>query len=199
MTPLRCTVAPSVQALHSKGIIHRDMKPENILYRVRRRRCAASATLRHAPPLTVAPTVRHGVTQTAHDDSEVVITDFGLAHRIGMADLQALRQVGSPSYVAPEVLQKVPNYTAACDVWSLGVIVYVMLSGIPPFFGKTDDQVRVWAGGERAVTYHCIACCGRRLTARHVAFVPCVQCTDVPSHQSGALPFLRRVLGHCVG
>jgi len=60
-----------------------------------------------------------------------------------MADLQAMRQVGSPSYVAPEVLQKVPAYTPACDVWSLGVIVYVMLSGIPPFFGKTDEQVGV--------------------------------------------------------
>ena len=56
-----------------------------------------------------------------------------------MLDLQALRQVGSPSYVAPEVLQSVPHYSSACDVWSLGVIVYVMLSGIPPFFGKTDE------------------------------------------------------------
>ena len=81
--------------------------------------------------------------QTRDDDSDVVITDFGLAHRSGMMDLQAMRQVGSPSYVAPEVLHRIPQYTPACDVWSLGVIVYVMLSGIPPFFGKTDEQVCV--------------------------------------------------------
>lgn len=71
-------------------------------------------------------------------DGELKLTDFGLGvffkHNERFRDL-----VGSPYYVAPEVLKK--NYGYEADMWSLGVILYILLSGLPPFWGDTEDQI----------------------------------------------------------
>ncbi len=71
-------------------------------------------------------------------DAEIKIIDFGLATR-QLKEGQMNDVVGTPYYVAPEVLDGV--YTNACDVWSMGVIFYIMLSGKPPFSGETSSEV----------------------------------------------------------
>ena len=48
-------------------------------------------------------------------------------------------KLGTPYYIAPEVLAK--NYGAKCDIWSCGVITYIILSGIPPFNGASDQEI----------------------------------------------------------
>ena len=46
---------------------------------------------------------------------------------------------GTPYYIAPEILSG--TYTEKCDLWSIGVIVYIMLSGKPPFAGSNEDEI----------------------------------------------------------
>ncbi|KAG1670697.1 hypothetical protein FOA52_010973 [Chlamydomonas sp. UWO 241] len=71
-------------------------------------------------------------------DGELKLTDFGLG--VFFKPGERFRDlVGSPYYVAPEVLRK--NYGHEADMWSLGVILYILLSGLPPFWGDTEEQI----------------------------------------------------------
>lgn len=92
-----------------KQIVHRDLKPENFLF-------ASNA-----------------------DDAPVKIIDFGLSrHELCPGSLMKTK-VGTPYYVAPEVLKR--KYTKSCDIWSIGVISYILLCGYPPFYGDSDTQI----------------------------------------------------------
>jgi len=70
---------------------------------------------------------------------QVKIADFGLSKDFSDSN-QMTTCCGSPSYVAPEVLQQ-GVYNNSCDIWSIGVILYVLLSGFLPFFGETQEEL----------------------------------------------------------
>eukprot|EP00727_Mastigamoeba_balamuthi_P008340 m51a1_g4128 putative myosin light chain (414) ;mRNA; f:184771-186942 len=70
---------------------------------------------------------------------KVIISDFGLSKDF-VASSPLMTCVGSPSYVAPEIING-DQYDSACDIWSLGVICYVLLSGYMPFFGASQEQL----------------------------------------------------------
>ncbi|MED6219949.1 hypothetical protein PIB30_040494 [Stylosanthes scabra] len=75
---------------------------------------------------------------TRSSSSPIKLADFGLATYIKPGQsLHGL--VGSPFYIAPEVLAG--SYNQAADVWSAGVILYILLSGMPPFWGKTKSRI----------------------------------------------------------
>jgi len=68
----------------------------------------------------------------------IKITDFGLSKDFGEGTLKT--SCGTPDYVAPEVLKGQP-YDHSVDIWSIGVITYILLCGFPPFYGNTDAQI----------------------------------------------------------
>lgn len=108
---IRCIVF-SYWALQSKGILHRDLKPDNILY-------------------------------SDVGSQEPKIADFGMSRELrqGLAETQ----VGSPLYMAPEVLSN-SVYNNKCDVWSVGIIFYKMIVGSTPY-----DEAKSWFALETAI------------------------------------------------
>ena len=71
-------------------------------------------------------------------DSRILCTDFGLSVFFKPGQ-QFSEVVGSAYYVAPEVLRK--RYGPEADIWSCGVILYILLSGVPPFWGETETHI----------------------------------------------------------
>jgi len=94
---------------HSQGICHRDLKPENILF------------------------------LNKSDNSPLKLIDFGLGVINQNENIKLFQKVGSPHYVAPEVLDG--EYDFKCDIWSAGVILYNFFSGTQPFEGKNQKEI----------------------------------------------------------
>ncbi|KAK9147353.1 hypothetical protein Scep_006110 [Stephania cephalantha] len=72
------------------------------------------------------------------EESPIKATDFGLSVFFKPGE-KFKDLVGSAYYVAPEVLRR--NYGAEADIWSAGVILYILLSGVPPFWGETEQSI----------------------------------------------------------
>ena len=71
-----------------------------------------------------------------HWDLKVI--DFGLS-KVFNKDKKMNQRLGTPYYVAPEVLKK--KYDEKCDIWSIGIILHILLTGSPPFMGRNDEQI----------------------------------------------------------
>jgi len=78
--------------------------------------------------------------KTKTDDFDIKIADFGFAIQTKDSGLQT--QCGTPNYIAPEILEKKP-YGKPVDMWSIGVITYILLGGYPPFYN--DNQSKLFA------------------------------------------------------
>ncbi len=108
-------VCRALKEAHSNGIVHRDIKPENIL-----------------------------LTEDAAGEVHVKVADFGLAKRV---HLKLSRQstsndqpIGTPCYMAPEQMLRPAEVDHRADVFSMGVLLYEMLTGFLPFGGESVEQ-----------------------------------------------------------
>ena len=104
-------VADALSYAHSRNVVHRDVKPENILF------------------------------QAGH----AVVSDFGIARAIELADAEPMTQaglsLGTPAYVSPEQAAGERELDARTDLYSLACVLYEMLAGEPPFTGPTAAAV----------------------------------------------------------
>jgi len=104
-------ILPALRHLHDNHICHRDIKPDNVLF----------------------------VDWHPVEQGFVKLIDFGGAVFFRNGEYLTSK-VGTPTYVAPEVLQG--KYNETCDLWSTGITIFVLLSGIPPFRGDDDDILK---------------------------------------------------------
>jgi calcium-dependent protein kinase len=71
-------------------------------------------------------------------NSEPKLIDFGLSNKFDTSRLRKLKTfVGTPIYLPPEVIEG--DYDEKCDVWSLGALLFTLLSGTPPFTGRNKE------------------------------------------------------------
>jgi len=95
--------------LHSLGVAHCDLKPENFIFKSR------------------------------DPSSNLKLIDFGMAKIVRWRRYHR-RMNGTPYYIAPEVLKG--HYNESCDMWSIGVIMFIVIFGFPPFYDNTNNKDR---------------------------------------------------------
>lgn len=139
-------ILDAINFIHKNGIVHRDIKAENIL--LRDARAADLYSQSPADLRDVNTSANTAVDEPVINCHSIVIADFGLATRV--KDTLSLKEfVGTLSYIAPEVLQLNPkneghksakSYDTRVDVWSLGVLAYFIAFGYMPFDCETDEE-----------------------------------------------------------
>ncbi len=102
---------------HTSNIVHRDIKADNILVE------SVESVLIDGKEI---------------DMYNIRLSDFSSARSFNKSK-KLTKKVGTPYYIAPEVLNR--SYNEKCDVWSVGVLLFILLCGKPPFYGESEKEI----------------------------------------------------------
>lgn len=105
----------AIKYFHSKGIVHRDLKLENIM---------VLGTESGNPQDLMIKVIDFGMSKLSQSNKKINLSTY----------------CGTIDFIAPEVFEG-KFYDQSCDLWSIGVIAYFMLSGMPPFLGQNDIEI----------------------------------------------------------
>jgi serine/threonine protein kinase len=114
----------AMEEAHARGIVHRDLKPENLF-------------LARVGSSTSVKVLDFGISKRAEDDA------------VNVTRTQS--SLGTPLYMSPEQTRSTKHVDARTDIWSMGVILYELLSGEVPFKGETPGQVAVSVAVDKVV------------------------------------------------
>jgi cGMP-dependent protein kinase len=115
-------VIKALEYLHDKGILYRDLKPENLLLDA---------------------------------SGYVKLTDFGFSKQLAGPEEKSWTFCGTPEYVAPEIITN-KSHDFRADIWSVGILMYELLTGAPPFTKKNNASAQVYVDilkGMKAVCF----------------------------------------------
>eukprot|EP00993_Chasmostoma_nieuportense_P000478 NODE_1440_length_1504_cov_31.545389_g1365_i0.p1 GENE.NODE_1440_length_1504_cov_31.545389_g1365_i0~~NODE_1440_length_1504_cov_31.545389_g1365_i0.p1 ORF type:complete len:473 (+),score=135.13 NODE_1440_length_1504_cov_31.545389_g1365_i0:57-1475(+) len=191
-------LASTLAYLHSHNIVHRDLKPENLLLKKQAARTAEGDDIEFQELLT-----------------SIKLVDFGFATQFTPGKRELTECCGTPNFIAPEILQRgffkttKTGYSEACDIWSAGVLCYILLCGYPPFHAGSRNQMfkRICEG---RITFHqntvwdkisqeakqliqamCCLDVSKRLSAAEVLLHPWIQNTTAASELPEAQKHLK--------
>jgi len=142
----------ALKFMHDQGIAHRDLKPENMLMTTKELDAEVKITdfglskfFDEQSSIMKTPCGTPGSSFSLHARLRGSAAACVHVHAIAHSSLAIRAAWGSAprcaaGYIAPEVLH-MRGYDQQCDIWSLGVIVYILLCGFPPFYAENDAQL----------------------------------------------------------
>jgi serine/threonine-protein kinase ULK/ATG1 len=137
-------LASALRFMHVRNLIHRDIKPQNLLLLPSKKAKHARMALNHneqnvkSNP-TTSPQSQESVTEVLSELPDLKVADFGMARVLG-AQEQAETACGTWAYAAPEVMM-CKKYDGKADLWSVGVVLYEMCYGRLPFTGQNHPEL----------------------------------------------------------